>query len=279
MIVKLGSGLLALNIVGWVLIIVTIFSPSHIIRIILGIPFVIFCPGYALMAALFIKKESIDIIARVALSFSLSIAVVAFFGLILHYTIWGIRLEPILYLVASFILIVSIISWWRRRRLTEQERYSVELKLKLPDLGQSVWDKVLAVTMMIVILGALGTLSYTLIMPKVGETFTEFYILGQGGKAENYPIDLKLGEESSVIVGIINHEEKEVSYRIEVMLGGNKITELGPVTLADAQKWESELSFVPEVVGEFQKVEFLLYKDDDIEPYLKPTYLWINVSE
>jgi len=279
LIVKLGSGLIALDILGGVLILILIFFPSDILRIILGIPFLLFFPGYTLIAALFTKKEGMDGIARVALSFALSITVVALIGLILNYTPWGIRLEPILYSVASFILITSIIAWLRRRRLTERERFSVELYLRLPGWGQGAWDKVLAITLVLAILGALGTLSYILLVPKVRETFTEFYILGQGGKAKNYPIDLKIGEKNSVILGIINHEGKEVSYRVEVVIGGDKITEMGPVALVDEQKWESELSFVPEVAGESQKLEFLLYKDDDVEPYLKPTYLWVDVRE
>ena len=39
-----------------------------------------------------------------------------------------------------------------------------------------------------VIVAAIGTLIYVISTPKVGEKFTEFYILGEGGKAEGYPV-------------------------------------------------------------------------------------------
>ncbi|MFP3976163.1 MAG: DUF1616 domain-containing protein, partial [Dehalococcoidia bacterium] len=58
-------------------------------RIVLGILFVLFFPGYMLIAALFPRKESLDGIERVALSFGLSIAVVPLIGLVLNYTPWG----------------------------------------------------------------------------------------------------------------------------------------------------------------------------------------------
>lgn len=276
---KFGGELTALNVLGWVLISVIIFFPSDILRIVLGIPFLLFFPGYTLMAALFTKKEGMDNIERVALSFCLSIAVVAFIGFILNYTPWGIKLEPILYSVASFILITSIIAWLRRRRLTELESFTIKFHMKMPGWGKGIADKVLAITLVIAILGALGILSYTLVIPKTRETFTEFYILGQRGEAKNYAIDLKIGQESSVIAGIINHEGKEARYRVEVVIGGKKITEIGPVALIDEQKWEGEVSFVPEVAGEYQKVELFLYKDDDVNPYLNPTYLWVDVRE
>jgi uncharacterized membrane protein len=262
-----------------VLILIIIFSPSNVLRIILGIPFLLFFPGYALMALLFTKKEGMDGIKRVTLSFGLSIAVVPLIGLILNYTPWGIRLEPVLYSVASFIFITSIIAWWRRRKLKEEERFDVELSLMLPGWGEGFWDKVITITLVIAILGAMGTLGYFIAKPKAGEALTEFYILGSGGKAADYPEELKVGEEGVVTVGIINREGKEVSYWVEVVIGSKKITEVGPVTLADEQKWEGEVGFTPEVVGQDQKVQFLLYKGDEVESCLEPLYLWVDVTE
>jgi uncharacterized membrane protein len=277
--IKLGDGLIPLNLLAWALILFIIFFPSNILRIILGIPFVLFFPGYTLMAALFTKKEGMGGIERVALSFGLSIAVVPLIGLILNYTPWGIRLEPILYSAASFILIASIIAWLRRRRLTEHERFAIQFQVTMPGWSEGVWGKVLAITVVVAILATLGTLGYVIATPKVGETFTEFYILGQDGKAANYPKELKVGEKGEVIVGIVNHEGKEVSYRVEVVAGSQESTEVGPVVLVDEQKWEGEVSFVPEVAGENQKVEFLLYKDGEVEPCLEPLHLWVDVKK
>ena len=66
------------------------------IRTIFGLIMVLFLPGYALIAALFIGKDDLDAIERIALSFGLSIAVVPLLGLGLNYTPFGIRLIPIL---------------------------------------------------------------------------------------------------------------------------------------------------------------------------------------
>ena len=95
-------------------------------------------------------------------------------GLILNYTPWGIRLEPVLYSLASFIFITSIVAWFRHRRLPEQERIGIEFQLKMPGWGGGVWDKVLSTILVVAILGALGTLGYVVATPKVGEKFTQF---------------------------------------------------------------------------------------------------------
>ncbi len=147
--------------------------------------------------------------------------------------------------------------------------------LILPNL----WDKLLTVTLVIIALGGLGMLGYIIATPKVGETFTEFYLLGPEGKATDYPEELKVGEEGRIIVGIVNYEQREVSYRVEVVINNKKSYDIGPIVLANEEKWEAKVGFVPEVAGENQKVEFMLYKDGEFEPYLGPLHLWIDVSE
>jgi len=105
--IKLVHVLAALNILIWVLVIIIHLFPFNVLRIILGIPFLLFFPGYTLMAALFPQKEGINGTQRVALSFGLSIAIVPLIGFALNYTPWGIKLVPIMYTITSFILLCS----------------------------------------------------------------------------------------------------------------------------------------------------------------------------
>ncbi|MCL0091512.1 DUF1616 domain-containing protein [Dehalococcoidales bacterium] len=276
--IKIRNELLPLNLLVLLLIVAILFFPYDVLRIAIGIPFVLFFPGYTLVAALFPRRDEISIIERLALSFGLSLAVVPLIGLILNYTPWGIRLESILWSIASFIFIMSAVAWFRRKRLPSEERFGIEFQLALPGWGGGAWDKVLSITLVIAILGAVGMLGYVIATPKVGEKFTEFYILGLEGKAVDYPRELRVGEEGRVIVGIINNEHRIVNYRVEVRINGVRNSEIGPVVLEHDKKWEGEVSFTPEVAGEKQKVEFLLFKDEEAEPYLK-LHLWIDVSE
>ena len=96
MTIKLRDELIPLNILGFLLIFIIALFPSSVLRIILGLPFILFLPGYTLTAALFPRRTDLGSIERVALSFGLSIAVVPLIGLILNYTPWGIRLPSLL---------------------------------------------------------------------------------------------------------------------------------------------------------------------------------------
>ncbi len=122
-------------------------------------------------------------------------------------------------------------------------------------------------------------LGYVIAMPKEQERFTEFYILGLSGKAADYPKEIRLGEAGAVIVGIVNHEHKVVNYRVEIKINGVKNNEVGPVVLANEQRWQEVVTFTPTTAGDNQKVEFLLYESDGTEPRLKTLYLWISVTE
>ena len=76
--------------------------PIVYIRMVLGVIFVLFLPGFVFIKALYPAKvpiktasENMDAIERAALSFGLSLALTPIVGLILNYTPWGIRLTPI----------------------------------------------------------------------------------------------------------------------------------------------------------------------------------------
>ncbi len=248
------------------------------VRIIIALPFLLFFPGYTLIAALFLKKDSIGSIERMALSFGLSIAVVPLIGLILNY-VWEISLYPVLISIAGFIFIMCTITYLRRRQLPLEQRFWPAITLKIPDWkGGTRLDRSLSAILALSIIAAIGMLIYVIAMPKVGEKFTEFYILGPGGMAQDYPNELTVGEEVELIIGIINHESVNTSYQVGIVINGEQIEETRPITLTNEQKWEESITFTLTKTGDEQKVEFLLYRNNESESYLS-THLWINGVE
>ena len=66
---------------------------NNVVRIILGIPIVLFIPGYLLVSVLFPGKKTekgLDVVEKIALSLGVSIAIVPLLGIVLNYTPWGI---------------------------------------------------------------------------------------------------------------------------------------------------------------------------------------------
>ncbi|MCW3134407.1 MAG: DUF1616 domain-containing protein [Methanophagales archaeon] len=97
------------------------------VRIILGLPLVLFLPGYALIATLFPRKDDLDGIERIALSFGLSIAITPLLGLALNYTPFGIRLSPVLIVLSVFTIALAIGAYIRRAMIPEEDRFVVDI--------------------------------------------------------------------------------------------------------------------------------------------------------
>ena len=142
-----------------------------------------------------------------------------------------------------------------------------------------MWDRLLSIILITIITGALGVLGYVIATSDVGEGLTEFYILGLSGEALDYPQELRVGEVGRVTAVIVNREHAAASYWIEVRIDGVEDNRVEPITLEHGEKEEVIVSFTPHQAGDSQKVEFLLYKDEDTEPYFEPLYQLVNVTE
>lgn len=248
-------------------------------RIILGAIFLLIFPGYTLLAAIFARKDSLQGVERVALSLILSVAIVPLVGLILNYTPWGIRPEPIFITIASFTCIASLLALFRRSRLPRSERFEPRINLKLPHWGSTTrLDKALSFVLLLAIMGAIGALVYVVTAPRAEENFTDFYILGSGDMMQDYPQELVLGEQAEVTLGIVNHEHEHANYNIRVRWDGETAQEIGPIGLADEEEWRERVVLIPPKAGDDQKVEFLLYKGEGDEPYLA-LHLWVDVKQ
>jgi uncharacterized membrane protein len=225
------------------------------LRVVFGLPFVLFVPGYALVAALFPERAAapaddagsrtdaepdpgaaavadegtgITGLERVALSFGVSIAVVPLVGLVLNFTPFGIRLVPIVVSLTGLVLALVAVAARRRLALDPEERFAVPWRewvaagrreLLEPETRTDAALNVLLVVSLVVAVSSVG---YAVAVPKQGESFTEFYLLTEGEDgdlvADDYPTDLVAGESASLVVGVGNQEHRQQSYTVVVEL-------------------------------------------------------------
>ena len=281
--IKTEHFLYAINIIVIILFVIIAFLPNNVARIVLGLPVVLFFPGFTLLAALFPGKERLNAIERFALSFGLSVAVVPLIGLVLNYTPWGIRLYPILISLFIFIFAMSVIGWYRNRKLPQEERITLHIYIRLPSpshlwSSQTLRDKIITVVLVVLVIGAVSVLVDVVRQPRSVEKFTEFYILNDAGKVGDYPSTIIAGQDARVILGVINHENEAIAYKIQITLDGKDILQIDPFTLNAEEKKEQEVTITPVQTGEKQELEFLLYKGDGADVY-ESVHLWIDVVQ
>lgn len=259
------------------------------LRTVLGIPMILFFPGYVFTTLMFPRREDLDGIERLAMSIGLSIVIIPVIGYSLNFTPWGIKLVPIMILTSFFILILCILSIIRRSLLPENEKYYLNIGAVSDSLKEVMFGSsspqsttLLSIILTVLILASVLSLSYIISTPNLDETFTEFYIKGKDGTLSGYPSFIEFGEDVVVIVGIVNHEYETVNYTLEIQLE-NKSMELPDdithVRIAQNQTWEQMLIIEPSYTGKESELKFLLYKNENMtEPY-RDLHLWINVSE
>lgn len=262
-----------------------IFDVNNPIRIILSIPIVIFIPGHVLICALFPNKKTdkgIDFTERIALSLGISIAIVPLFGIVLFYIVGKFELTSIILSLETFILIIGSIAIIIWQKTPSSDRFTIEINITRPK-HETRLDKTLTIILIITAIIALSVFIYAAIQPREPEKFTEFYYTALDNN--EYPRYLEAGQNTSIILGIANHEYRTINYTIEVWLVNQSTTynqtsnknetvynnlwfmdkinvtlDHKPINLVEnwQPQWEYNYTFNITRLGEFRLV-FLLY--------------------
>lgn len=138
-------------------------------------------------------------------------------------------------------------------------------------------DKTISLILLVLLAVSIVAVVYITVNPKSGEKFTEFYILGENGKAGNYPTNLTLGETGNLTVGITNREQNTTSYNLVILLN-NTTLKNETVTLTKNETKEIAFYFTPTQSGANQKMELLLYKLPNMNDVYRSLNLYINIA-
>jgi len=243
---------------------------ESILRVILGIPFVFFAPGYAITAALFPESgengssdgpssagdratgglvrrysDGITLLERATFSVGLSIITVPLIGFLLNFTPWGIRPLSLLVTVGAFTVGAVAVAAVRRWRVPPKRRLDVpygewyesaRTELLEPKSGT---DLVLNSVLVVAVLVAAGSGAYAVLAPQNDQSFTEFYLLSenQTGEvvADDYPTTVEPGEQRTLVAGIANHENRPTTYSVVVELQRVEVRN-GSATVTESQR-------------------------------------------
>lgn len=271
-----------------IFVLIPVLSESFI-RTVLGLPLVLFLPGYALIALLFPTKNGLEGIERAALSVGMSVAIVPLVGLVLNNTSFGIREMPLLASLSVFTILACAAAYVRRGQLPEDKAFGVSFNASLHSLlvevlgkPESSMEKTLRALLAISVLTLVGIVAYVTIIPHEQEPFTEFYILGPDGKADNYTTEYMQGESGTVIIGVANHEHRTVDYTLDVRLENESLAlpeNLRHIQLDDNMTLEKPLEITPSITGKNMELQFLLFNDTEKEVPYEDLRLWINVTK
>ncbi len=243
---------------------------------VLGLVLVFLAPGYLATAAILPRDDDGDWTLRLGLTLGLSLALVAFLGIALNYSPWGVTFASGLVSIVALSAFLGGGAYLRRMRVPRGERLEVSV-----DLGWTRWgdytrgEQVLAVALVLVLLASAPLVGFALSQPRPAQGFTELYLLGPQGNFTGYPTELNASQPGSLEVVVANHEGGTRNYSLRVDLVAvqivynattkqNETIELNrstlqtfPLNLADQGLWTQPFTFSIASPGTWE-VQFLL---------------------
>ncbi|NUB92764.1 DUF1616 domain-containing protein [Haloterrigena sp. SYSU A121-1] len=247
---------LAAVVVATLLVVVAAFAPvirETPLRVPLGIAFVLFVPGYALIAALFPERNRVavadadgddagdatgggrtrilgagtglDGVDRLSLSVLASVVLVSAVGVAIHYTPWPIQAGPVVAVVAVATLLLAWIAARRRRALAPSVAFAVPVRrwrstvrgaVRHPD---SRADIMLTGLLVLAVGIALASVGFAAVGPGFGgadeaEGHSALFLEQDGDLLTNESAALEGDDATNVTVGVENEEGKTVDYTV-----------------------------------------------------------------
>ncbi len=237
-----------------------------VIRLLVGIPLLLFIPGLLITITLFPKRGDLKTLERLSLSIVVSIVVTIADGVLLLLTI-GLNFVSVLVSMLIIVASLALTSLLRVRNLPESDRLAAR-NIDNPSRGITVF---IAIFVVVALIGVIFASS----IKSDQEHFSEFYVLDENGKTLDYPKNVTAGDTGTVIIGITNRELSTNTYRFTILLNNSTIYRSDNITLKTGENHE-ELVNIPFLsTGKGQKLEFIL-RDAIGKSY--ELHLWVNVN-
>lgn len=217
------------------------------LRAIVGVPFVLFVPGYAMLSVVFPRayrsaadspdedggpsnrrvSRGLRPIERATLSVASSVTVVILLGILVELSPFRIATPTMFGSIAAFTLVACAGSVWRREQIPPDRRLRVPVTAWLRECRSRVVDPptrvdmwlngVLAVSLVF----ALWSVGYGTTDPGDG-AITEVGLLTEQPDGEfaarGYPTNVSIGEPTSLALVVTNREHESVEYSVLVQL-------------------------------------------------------------
>lgn len=225
----------------------------------------LYFPGYLLTSAFFNPPKNLTSIERGALIIVLDFSLITFSALWLSYINSEINGKNLL----SMLIVIMIVSTGiciYRRYLSINNKVNFEKNIKVLEK-----ENLLKVTpILLLALICIAVIANSLQSERIGERFSEFYILGQDSKGQKTTI---ITQDVSIIhIYVINHELEPKIYKLRIH--GNNYFEEIPIGKIDPKGvWNISLEFSK--YHDQEKLLFELYINDSPQPY-RELHVWLN---
>lgn len=275
-----------------------------LLAFILGLPLVLFLPGYAILAALFPRRGTaadqsnqtppLGPALRFGLALPVSLALVPLVIGPLAWTRWGIDTTPVVVVLAGITMLGTAVAHLRRQGDANPRRHR---KQRIPRLrGAERSETVVAVFLIGSIVLAATTLVIAIGMPPTGDGTAGIYLgtTTEDGDvvAGDYPREFTAGDAESLVIGVENDRPTSASYWVVVavevldedgqaVIERDELDRFATGDLEPGERWHHEHDVAPDRTGENLRLVYLLFEDEppeDPDTEEADDWVWLTVA-
>lgn len=318
--IRPGLPLDLLAVIGYVVIAVALLSRPGVygspLAVALGLPLLLFVPGYALVSFLFpgatpddaadrlapseLRHHGLGGVQRVALGFGLSVSLLPILGLGIALSPWPIDPSTVLLSVSGLAVGLAVGGAIRRFRRPADRRFTVPFRAWLDDGRRaisdgSVTETALNLGLAVAVVVSVVAVGYAVAVPGPDQSYTSVTLLSQNDTGElvtaDYPREFVSGESRPITVSVTNHEGHRVSYSVVVELqrvrqagdGSANVTNERRLvtftpTLRPGATWQTRHDVTPTMTGQNLRLVYLVYQGEPPEdPTTTNAYRHVHV--
>ncbi|MFB6139866.1 MAG: DUF1616 domain-containing protein [Halosimplex sp.] len=284
------------------------------VRVLVGLPVLVFLPGYVIVAVLFPRDGPqtgkadrehlrIGLGRRIALSFGASLAAVPPLALVWWNVGPGRSSNP--FALVGFVCLGAILGSLRRSAVPADERFRLPIRRWATRLRSALFSgpgphRVANAVLMVTVLAASVSMAYALAVPNDAGASSGLFLATENETGalvtSGFPTDFEPNQSKELTVGVRNREGERTAYTVIVELQ-RVATDGRTVSVREKRQlhrfgfeldsgecWHRQHSLRPQMTGENLRVQYYLFVDDPpddptVNAAYRTTHLWINVTE
>jgi uncharacterized membrane protein len=244
------------------IIIVATGLQRTILGVLVGIPLVLFVPGYSVAEAALQNRER-SFTERLLVGIGLSLAIVVLSGIALDWMPWGLQPLSWALLLAGITFTGCLIAARRRRDISQTGVVPVITVPLEPGLHLAIWPKILAGLAALLVLGSLGIAVY-------GAQNQPY-----DGFVQLWALPPAQGDTTSAIhFGIRNQDKTPEEYELHITVNGRTVQNYPVVLLQPQATWQQSLAL--HVKTPRTHVILTLYNADQPGTVIRSVSLWLG---
>ncbi|MFC7080037.1 DUF1616 domain-containing protein [Halorussus caseinilyticus] len=292
-----------LAVVGYAAVAVVVLSQPGVygspLAVAVGLPLLLFAPGYALVSLLFpgavpddaasgrtlteVRQHGLVESERAALGFGLSVALLPLVGVALALSPWTIAPATVLLSVAGLAAGLSVAAAVRRLRRPADRRFSLPIRAwsasgrRAVSTG-SLADRAVNVGLAAAVLVSFAAMGYAVAAPGADRSLPASLLSqNETGElvADDYPKEFQRGESRPLVVELNNREGERTDYSVVVELqrvrqsgdGSAKVLQERTLatftpTVGAGQQWRTTHEVTPTMTGRNLRLVYLVYEGE-----------------